>query len=128
MMDAIGRLSEMSRQVLALAKKEAAFFQHEQIGTEHILLAMTAVPEALATRLLRRQGIDPQVVVREIVSNLTIGQAADSQNIVLSMAARRTIEVASRQAQRMNAEYIGTEHLLLGMLHDRDSLTTRILV
>ena len=127
-MDAIGRLSEMSRQVLALAKKEAAFFQHEQIGTEHILLAMTAVPEALATRLLRRQGIDPQVVVREIVSNLTIGQAADSQNIVLSMAARRTIEVASRQAQRMNAEYIGTEHLLLGMLHDRDSITTRILV
>ena len=82
----------------------------------------------MATRLLRRQGIDPQVVVREIVSNLTIGQAADSQNIVLSMAARRTIEVASRQAQRMNAEYIGTEHLLLGMLHDRDSLTTRILV
>ena len=95
MMDALGRLSEMSRQVLALAKKEAAFFQHDQIGTEHILLAMTAVPEALATRLLRRQGIDPQVVVREIVSNLTIGQAADSQNIVLSMAARRTIEISS---------------------------------
>ena len=113
---------------MALAKKEAAFFQHDQIGTEHILLAMTAVPEALATRLLRRQGIDPQVVVREIVSNLTIGQAADSQNIVLSMAARRTIEVASREAQRMNAEYIGTEHLLLGILHDRDSLATRILV
>src|SRR5438876_1007195 len=49
-MDALGRLSEMSRQILALAKKEAAFFQHDQIRTEHILLAIAAVPEAVAGR------------------------------------------------------------------------------
>ena len=65
--DGFGRLSEMSRQIIALARKEAAFFQHDRIRPEHILLAIAAVPEAVATRLLRRQGIDPQRVVKEVV-------------------------------------------------------------
>ncbi len=90
-MDALSRLSEMSRQILALAKKEAAFFQHDQIRTEHILLAIAAVPEAVASRLLRRQGVDPQAVVREVVSHLHIGRAVDARGITLSLSARRAI-------------------------------------
>jgi ATP-dependent Clp protease ATP-binding subunit ClpC len=126
-MDALGRLSEMSRQILALAKKEAAFFQHDQVRPEHLLLALAAVPEAVASRLLRRQGIDPQAVVREVVAHLHIGRAVDSRAIVLSLAARRAIEVAALEAQRLGAEYIGTEHLLLGILAERDSLAGRVL-
>jgi ATP-dependent Clp protease ATP-binding subunit ClpC len=126
-MDALSRLSEMSRQILALAKKEAAFFQHDQIRTEHILLAIAAVPEAVASRLLRRQGVDPQAVVREVVSHLHIGRAVDSRGITLSLSARRAIEVAGLEAQRLGSEYIGTEHLLLGILAERDSLAGRVL-
>ena len=126
-MDALSRLSEMSRQILALAKKEAAFFQHDQIRTEHILLAIAAVPEAVASRLLRRQGVDPQAVVREVVSHLHIGRAVDARGITLSLSARRSIEVAGLEAQRLGAEYIGTEHLLLGILAERDSLAGRVL-
>ncbi len=126
-MDALSRLSEMSRQILALAKKEAAFFQHDQIRTEHILLAIAAVPEAVASRLLRRQGVDPQAVVREVVSHLHIGRAVDSRGITLSLSARRSIEVAGLEAQRLGSEYIGTEHLLLGILAERDSLAGRVL-
>ena len=117
-------LSEMSRQILALAKKEAAFFQHDQIRTEHILLAIAAVPEAVASRLLRRQGVDPQAVVREVVSHLHIGRWTPGA-ITLSLSARRSIEVAGLEAQRLGAEVVGTEHLLLGILAERDSLAGR---
>src|SRR5687767_4687786 len=117
----------MSRQILQLARKEAAFFQHDQIRTEHILLAIAAVPEAVASRLLRRQGIDPQAVVREVVSHLHIGRAVDSRTISLSLPARRAIEVAGLEAQRLGSEYIGTEHLLLGILAERDSLAGQAL-
>ncbi len=126
-MDALNRLSEMSRQILALAKKEAAFFQHDQIRTEHILLALAAVPEAVASRLLRRQGVDPQTVVREVVSHLHIGRAVDSRAITLSASARRAIEVAALEAQRLGSEYIGTEHLLLGIMAEHDGLAARVL-
>jgi ATP-dependent Clp protease ATP-binding subunit ClpC len=126
-MDALSRLSEMSRQILALAKKEAAFFQHDQIRTEHILLAIAAVPEAVASRLLRRQGVDPQAVVREVVSHLHIGRAVDSRAITLSLSARRSIEVAALEAQRLGSEYIGTEHLLLGIMAERESLASKVL-
>ena len=126
-MDALSRLSEMSRQILALAKKEAAFFQHDQIRTEHILLAIAAVPEAVASRLLRRQGVDPQAVVREVVSHLHIGRAVDSRAITLSLSARRSIEIAALEAQRLGSEYIGTEHLLLGIMAERESLAAKVL-
>jgi ATP-dependent Clp protease ATP-binding subunit ClpC len=126
-MDALSRLSEMSRQILQLARKEAAFFQHDQIRTEHILLAIAAVPEAVASRLLRRQGIDPQAVVREVVAHLHIGRAVDSRSITLSGPARRSIEIAALEAQRLGSEYIGTEHLLLGILAEKESLAGRVL-
>ncbi|CAA9282577.1 MAG: ClpB protein [uncultured Chloroflexi bacterium] len=126
-MDALSRLSEMSRQILQLARKEAAFFQHDQIRTEHILLAIAAVPEAVASRLLRRQGIDPQAVVREVVAHLHIGRAVDSRSITLSGPARRAIEIAALEAQRLGSEYIGTEHLLLGILAEKESLAGRVL-
>jgi ATP-dependent Clp protease ATP-binding subunit ClpC len=126
-MDALSRLSEMSRQILQLARKEAAFFQHDQIRTEHILLAMAAVPEAVASRLLRRQGIDPQAVVREVVAHLSIGRAVDARSISLSLPARRSIEVAALEAQRMGSEYIGTEHLLLGIVAQKESLAGQVL-
>lgn len=126
-MDALSRLSEMSRQILQLARKEAAFFQHDQIRTEHILLAIAAVPEAVASRLLRRQGIDPQAVVREVVAHLHIGRAVDSRSITLSLSARRSIEIAGLEAQRLGSEYIGTEHLLLGIMAEKESLAGRVL-
>ena len=117
----------MSRQILQLARKEAAFFQHDQIRTEHILLAIAAVPEAVASRLLRRQGIDPQAVVREVVAHLHIGRAVDSRSITLSLGARRAIEIAGLEAQRLGSEYIGTEHLLLGIMTEKESLAGRVL-
>ena len=117
----------MSRQILQLARKEAAFFQHDQIRTEHILLAIAAVPEAVASRLLRRQGIDPQAVVREVVAHLHIGRAVDSRSITLSLSARRAIEIAGLEAQRLGSEYIGTEHLLLGIMAEKESLAGRVL-
>ncbi len=127
-MDGLSRLSEMSRQILALAKKEAAFFQHDQIRTEHILLAIAAVPEAVASRLLRRQGIDPQIVVREVVAYLQIGKVADARAITLGNSSRECIVLAGQEAERLGSEYIGTEHLLLGLLGDPESIAGKVLL
>jgi ATP-dependent Clp protease ATP-binding subunit ClpC len=85
------------------------------------------VPEAVASRLLRRQGIDPQAVVREVVAHLHIGRAVDSRSITLSLGARRAIEIAGIEAQRLGSEYIGTEHLLLGIMTEKESLAGRVL-
>ena len=126
--DGFGRLSEMSRQIIALARKEAAFFQHDRIRPEHILLAIAAVPEAVATRLLRRQGVDPQRVVKEVVGHLSVGRSPDSRGIGLDQAAWDCLRRASTEAEQLGSEYIGTEHLLLGILGDATSVATRVLV
>ncbi len=125
--DGFGRLSEMSRQIIALARKEAAFFQHDRIRPEHILLAIAAVPEAVATRLLRRQGIDPQRVVKEVVGHLSVGRSPDSRGIGLDQAAWDCLRRASAEAETLGSEYIGTEHLLLGILGDPSLVAARVL-
>jgi ATP-dependent Clp protease ATP-binding subunit ClpC len=125
--EGFGRLSEMSRQIIALARKEAAFFQHEHIRPEHILLAIAAVPEAVATRLLRRQGIDPQRVVKEVVGHLSVGRSPDSRAIGLDQAAWECLRRASTEASQLTSEYIGTEHLLLGILGDPSLVAARVL-
>ena len=126
-MAAVSRLSELSRQVLTLARKEALFFQHDELRTEHLLLASTAVPEAGAARLLRRQGIDHIAVAREMIPHLRIGRTVDSRSITLSPGARSAIEAAWREAQRLGKESIGTEHLLLAILAEPESLAARVL-
>jgi ATP-dependent Clp protease ATP-binding subunit ClpC len=126
--DGFGRLSEMSRQIIALARKEAAFFQHDRIRPEHILLAIATVPEAVATRLLRRQGIDPQRIVKEVVGHLSVGRSPDSRGIGLDQAAWDCLRRASAEAETLRSEYIGTEHLLLGILGDPHLVGARVLV
>ena len=126
--DGFGRLSEMSRQIIALARKEAAFFQHDRIRPEHILLAIAAVPEAVATRLLRRQGIDPQRVVKEVVGHLSVGRSPDSRGIGLDQSAWDCLRRASAEAEQLGSEYIGTEHLLLGIMGDPALVAARVLI
>lgn len=122
------RLGEMTRQVVHLAHKEAAFFQHRDVRPEHLLLSILAIPEAVGHRLLRRQGLNPQVVLREVVSQLFIGHTTDPQAISLSTEARAVLDAAVTAAQLSGAPYVGTDHLLLGILDQSDSVASGVLL
>jgi ATP-dependent Clp protease ATP-binding subunit ClpC len=120
-------LSATSRRILALAEEEAAFFRHDQVRPEHLLLAVTSTPEAAASRLLRRQGADPMAVVRAVVADLQLGRAVGPRGRPLSAAARRVVEVAGLEARRLGAAHVGTRHLLLGLMAERGTLAGRVL-
>lgn len=128
--DQFAGLSEMARQIVRLARKEAAFFQHEEVRPEHVLLAISAVPECVASRVLRRQQIDAQQVVRETVGHFRIGRAGpnvDAESLALSPAVLELVQAARDEARRLGSEYAGTEYLLLALLRDEGGLAARVL-
>ena len=119
----------MARQALALARNEALFFQHEQVRPEHILLALVALPECLAARLLRELGLDLHVIVREIVAAIDFGKTREtSANPRFSAAVARVLELAEAESKALSAEYTGTEHVLLGLLIEEEGLASHILI
>ncbi len=119
----------MARQALALARNEALFFQHEQVRPEHVLLALVALPECLAARLLRELGLDLHVIVREIVAAIDFGKTREaSASPRLSAAGARVLELAEAESKALKAEYTGTEHLLLGLLIEEEGLASHVLI
>ncbi len=128
MADIVSRLTDMGKQALALARNEALFFQHQQIRPEHILLALVALPECLAARLLRELGLDLHVIVREIVAAIDFGQTREAfASPRLSASGARVLELADEESRALSAEYIGTEHLLLGLLREEEGLASHVL-
>lgn len=128
MADIVNRLTDMGKQALSLARNEALFFQHQQIRPEHILLALVALPECLAARLLREIGLDLHVIVREIVAAIDFGQSREAfASPRLSPSGLRVLELADEESRGLSAEYIGTEHLLLGLLREKEGLASHVL-
>ncbi len=127
--DIVNRLTDMGKQALALARNEALFFQHQQIRPEHILLALVALPECLAARLLRELGLDLHVIVREIVAAIDFGQSREAfASPRLSSSGIRVLELADEESRSLSSEYIGTEHLLLGLLREEEGLASHVLI
>ncbi len=119
----------MGKQALALARNEALFFQHQQIRPEHILLALVALPECLAARLLRELGLDLHVIVREIVAAIDFGQSREAfASPRLSSSGLRVLQFADEESRTLSTEYIGTEHLLLGLLREEEGLASHVLL
>ena len=128
MADIVDRLTDKGKQAITLARNEALFFQHEQIRPEHILLALVALPECLAARLLRELGLDLHVIVREIVAAIDFGQNRESfASPRLSAGGLRVLELADQESRELSTEYIGTEHLLLGLLREEEGLASHVL-
>ena len=129
MADIVNRLTDMGKQALQLARNEALFFQHQQIRPEHILLALVALPECLAARLLRELGLDLHVIVREIVAAIDFGQSREAfASPRLSSSGLRVLELADEESRALSTEYIGTEHLLLGLLSEEEGLASHVLI
>lgn len=116
------RLTGWAKLMLARARNEALFFQHEEIQPEHILSALAGLPRCYAARLLRQLGLDLHIIVREVVAATNFGPVRDSPpNTRLSCASSRVLAQAAAEAAAFGAEHVGTEHILLGLMSEQNA-------
>ena len=122
------RFTNRARQVIILARKEADRFNHNYIGTEHILLGIVKLGEGVAVNVLRRMGLDFETVRLEVEK--AVGTGPETKmigEIPLTSRAKKVIEYAVEEAKKLHHSYIGTEHLLLGLLREGGGVAARIL-
>jgi ATP-dependent Clp protease ATP-binding subunit ClpC len=121
------RFTQRARRVLSLAQEEAERLQHGQIGTEHLLLGLMREDGGVAGRVLRDLGLDLRRV-EELVNKLTdSGTKSASGTLDLSAGTKKVLELAVDEARRMGHHYIGTEHLLLGLVRQQDGVAIEVL-
>lgn len=127
MSNKLERFTQRARRVLSLAQEEAEQMRHAYIGTEHLLLGLMRQEGGVAGRVLRDLGVEPRRM-RETVERLTgMGQAVGQSKIDLAPDTKRVLELAVDEARRMGHHYIGTEHLLLGLVRQNAGLAVDIL-
>jgi ATP-dependent Clp protease ATP-binding subunit ClpC len=122
------RFTERARQVVVLAHEEANGFKHDHIGTEHILLGLVRDREGIAAGALGSFDITVERVRGEIVRIVGIGQEVVAGQMPLTPHSKRVLELALREALNLGHNYIGTEHILLGLVALKDGVAARILV
>src|SRR5262245_3777851 len=121
------RFTQRARRVLSLAQEEAERLQHNYIGTEHLLLGLIREEGGVAGRVLRELGLE-QRRVEELVERMTRAtQRSSTTNLDLSPGTMRVLELAVDEARRMGHHYIGTEHLLLGLVRQTEGVAIDIL-
>jgi len=125
--DRFDKFTEKARKVLSLAQEEAQRFQHNYIGPEHILLGLVRMGEGVAVRVLIGLGIDISTVRERIESIIDRRDSIDYSGIGLTPHAKRVMELAVDEARRLNHHYIGTEHLLLGLVRGDDIIAAGVL-
>ena len=125
---AMNHFTPRAQQVLAFAKREAKRFGHNYLGTEHLLLGLIKLGQGVAVAALRNMGLDLESVRYEVEKHS--GPSSDTQqegDPPLTPRVRRVISLAAQEARTLNYSYIGTEHLLLGLLREGDGVAARVL-
>ncbi len=121
------KFSERARKVLSLAQEEAQRFTHNYIGTEHILLGLVRETEGVAARVLHNLGVELTKVRSAVEFIIGKGEKSVPGEIGLTPRAKRVIELAVDEARRLNHSYIGTEHLLIGLLREGEGVAAGVL-
>ena len=117
-----------AQQVLALARKEADRFSHNYVGTEHILLGLIKLGQGVAVNVLERMGLDLDSVRIEVEKEVGTGTAGSSGgNIPYTPRVKKVLALADKEATALNHSYVGTEHILLGLLREGDGVAARVL-
>src|SRR6516165_2158890 len=125
--DRFDKFTERARKVLSLAQEEAQRFQHNYIGTEHLLLGLVREGEGVAAKVLANLGIELDKVRRAVEFIIGRGDRIVLGEIGLTPRAKKVIELAADEAHRLNHHYIGTEHLLLGLLREGEGIAVGVL-
>ena len=121
------RFTERARQVVVLAQEEARTLKHNYIGTEHILLGLLREEEGLAARVLEGLEITVEEVRAQVIKIVGSGEEVTSGQIPFTPRAKKVLELALREALSLGHNYIGTEHILLGLVRENEGVAARIL-
>jgi ATP-dependent Clp protease ATP-binding subunit ClpC len=121
------KFTERARKVIQLAQEESQRLQHNYIGTEHLLLGLVREGEGVAAKVLTGLGVDLEKVRRAVESIIGRGDSVVPGEIGLTPRAKKVIELAVDEARRLNHHYIGTEHLLLGLLREGQGIAAGVL-
>ena len=117
-----------AQQVLALARKEADRFNHAYVGTEHLLLGLIKLGQGVAVNVLERMGLELETVRMEVEKEVGSGPPQKSAgNIPYTPRVKKVLALANKEAKALNHSYVGTEHLLLGLLREGEGVAARVL-
>jgi ATP-dependent Clp protease ATP-binding subunit ClpC len=126
--EAMSNFTPRAQQVLALARKEADRFNHNFLGTEHLLLGLIKLGQGVAVNVLQKMGLDLETVRMEVEKQ--VGAGPDQKmigNIPYTPRVKKVIALAQKEAKNLNHTYVGTEHLLLGLLREGDGVAAKVL-
>jgi ATP-dependent Clp protease ATP-binding subunit ClpC len=122
------RFTERARQVVVLAQEEARSLKHNYIGTEHLLLGLLREDEGVAARVFEKLDISVEEVRAAVVRIVGSGEEVPQGQIPFTPRAKKVLELALREALSLGHNYIGTEHILLGLIREEEGVATRILI
>jgi hypothetical protein len=122
------RFTDRARRVVVLAQEEARRLDHNWIGTEHLLLGLIHEGQGVAAKALESLGISLDAVRAQVEEIIGRGQQAPSGHIPFTPRAKKVLELTHREAQQLGHNYIGTEHILLGLIREGDGVAARVLV
>ncbi|NIA24961.1 MAG: AAA domain-containing protein [Gammaproteobacteria bacterium] len=121
------RFTDRARRVVVLAQEEARLLNHNYIGTEHILLGLIHEGEGIAAQALQSLGVNLDGVRTQVVEIIGQGQQAPSGHIPFTPRAKKVLELSLREALQLGHNYIGTEHILLGLIREGEGVATQVL-
>ena len=126
--EALANFTPRAQQVLALARKEADRFNHDFVGTEHLLLGLLKLGQGVAVNVLQKLGLDLETVRTEVEKQVGFGSDRKrGGNIPYTPRVKRVLALATKEARTLNHTYVGTEHVLLGLLREGDGVAARVL-
>lgn len=117
-----------AQQILQLARKEADRFNHGYVGTEHVLLGLIALGQGVAVNVLQKMGVNLETVRLEVEKAVGVGPATKTMgNVPFTPRVKKVLALASSEARALNHSYVGTEHILLGLLREGEGVASRVL-
>lgn len=122
------RFTDRARKVMAMANQEAQYWNHEYIGTEHILLGLVKEGTGVGANVLKTLDVELRQVRLEVERLMTKGKAVSVGRLPQTQRARNVITFAIEEARQLHHNYVGTEHILLGLLREKDGVAARVLI
>jgi ATP-dependent Clp protease ATP-binding subunit ClpA len=121
------RFTDRARRVVVLAQEEAVRLKHNHLGTEHLLLGLVHEGQGVAAKALESLGIQLEAVRAQVEEIIGQGQRAPTGHIPFTPRAKKVLELSLREAQQLGHDYIGTEHILLGLIREGEGVAAQVL-
>jgi len=125
--DAFGRFTERARHAMELAQNEAHAYRHDFLGTEHLLLGVISEHDGVGAKALTSLGISLDAVRSRVIELIGSGESPPQRCLGVTHRAKRSLELSAEEAAQLGHHYLGTEHLLLGLVREGDGIAAKVL-